>query len=259
MFGQEDKRILARLCLWGVPILMIWSWSIWNVLGLGIGDRPLPEARAAGLADVLKRVLTHGRTQNLRILFEGKEVGFCSFIGRPVRPPRGEIAYTLRCIAELETEAIEGGRFHMMMDTELNRRTEVRRFRLVAWSGTLNLQAEAALPAEEIVWKLRGKRFQMEQKTPLGSLDGLALAGPLGLPGLGTAAWTDRRSFDGLGESPYNTQVRLVRAGKDDPGVCFVVETRFGSDEEVSTWIRSDGRILRLDSSFGFEMIPMNE
>lgn len=252
------RRHLRWLLPLGIPVMLLWGWSM-AALHRGVsGGMSLPPMEtSASLEGVIQRVIRYRDPQRFRILAEGAAIGSCVV---QIRGDAEEGPHELWFSGNLRLPRMPGPPLHVHATTRFNNDTTVESSRIRAIAGGFVLDAAADAGSSEIVWRLAyGGVFNVEQRTPIQSLAGLALAGPLGLPGIGTWQPADPGVVERLAGADTVSLIRLDRLGSGDAGICFVVETILGEGETVSTWVRADGRIARVESSFGFAMEPVEE
>lgn len=206
---------------------------------------------------VIHRVVRYTDPQRFRILADGAAIGSCVV---QIRGDAEEGPHELWFSANLRPPQMPGPPLRVHAATRFNHDTTVESSRIRAVAGGFSLDAAADAESGEIVWRLAyGGVFNVEQRTPIRSLAGLALAGPLGLPGIGDWQGADPGVVERIAGAEPVSLIRLDRLGPGNADVCFVIETKLGEGETVSTWVRPDGRIARIESSFGFAMEPMEE
>lgn len=256
LLGGEERRALRWLLPLGIPILLAWGWSITNLQGRGEGGTALaPMEASASLAAVMQRVVRYEAPQRFRILAEGAAVGACVV---QIRRHEHGSPHELWFSGNMRLPRMPGPPLHVNATTRFSEDTSVQSCRIRAMAGGFALDATADAGSSEIVWRLSyGGVFEVEQRTPVQSLAGLALAGPLGLPGLGDWQPSDPAVIQRLAGAEPVTRIRLGRLGTAQGDVCFIVETTVSDEETVSAWILADGRIARVETSFGFVMEPV--
>ena len=221
---------------------------------------------------VLHKLCENNETQNLRVYYQGNEIGMSTIEITPLASPVAKVGepfsgdpggYQVKAGLGLDLNVFgTPSKFHLTTDSRFDTRFELKDYRVRTMVGAsqVEINGESETRTVTMTYDLgdgpRRRQMGYDQLTGPGALEALGLPGLTGLAGVAMPGATTGKPSDPASLHP------AIRAYDDRLSIggisqhVFLVECRSESNPPywVKIWLDDQGTILIIDSSIGMKL-----